>query len=1598
MFTGTVGRIRMDVDVRTEAAMAKVAALAAMVDRVGERGNPMDLFTKPTKSFRQLGMQADRTYESINSLVTRSYFLQSAISALVPVVAQLVAGLFALGSQAAAAAPALIVLPSIMTAMMQAAITAKLALGGVFKAVGELGKAKTPAVDQMPRKLEAFRDAQERVRRAQEGLNRAYREAAERLQQLGFDTEDAAIAQERAALALEDARNTLARVQDLPPNSRARQEAELAFKEADLNYRRAIDRSNDLTEEQDRVTQNGTLNAEEQVNQSEEVLRAQEELRKSVLNLKKAQDDLNKSQTSGGGASEFSKLSKEAQAFAKYLAGLKPEIQALKDAAGKEMFGPLQEAIQNLVDNFFPRLKTLLQETGKAFGETMLEFSKIVTEENNLKNFETVGRTNIDTIGKLGKVVGNLYSAFLSLLAAADPLVRRFTDWVVALTGGWKATAEADKQSGKLTKTFEYAGDVAAQLGDIIGNLIGGLMNMGKAAAGPGSGGEMIFDALERNTEKFKQFTKTISEDGTLQEYFKQSSSGFLKVAGIIGKILKIIFKSATQEGTTEFLDSVSRAVDTLGVGFEHLAGSAPYFGKFIEAMARLIVVFTESGSIIAFFKTLTSVINFTASIFENELVAKIFKTLAVMHGFKLAMLVVRKVLMTLAFYILGMIRQTLSPLIKLFGYLTSTVGMSTAAVLGLFAAVAAIIYLLIRAYAASENFRKAIADLGSTIWGALVDAVKDVREAFSSIFGGNAGKSMTNGFKNLGDFLAAFIVPLFKVIIPFAINILKNGIIGLMKIIGGIIKITVGLFDIIMGVVRIFTGDFSGAWEGLSGGVKKIIGGLVMTIKGLFQGLIAFLIGLWPPLIVPITLVRLAIAGIGAALSFVWNSIISPILGLFGSGVGAVANAFSPVIDVVSKLASIIKVVLYAQALIVFTLIGLAIAGVWRGLKKIGVEIWQNLIYPLTKVVLPIFRASFGALKKIFEVTFQVLLIVAGAAFVGIQIAVKLLFIAVKKTFGLMLSYFKFVFNVMGAVFNAVWPVIWGGIKWAWENVIRRVFEGIMVYYKFVFNVIKTVFNAVWPLVWGGIQWAWENVIKRVFTGLMMYYKFVFNVMKTVFNAVWPLIWGGIQWAWENIIKKVFSAIGSVFSFVWRGVLAVFNAVWPLIWGGIQFAWNSIIKPVFDALGSAFAFIFNSIILPVFNAVWPVIWGGIKLAWNSVIKPVFDALGEAFSFVFNNVILPVFNAVWPLIWQGIQFAWNNVIKPIFDLMGPAFAFMWRGIQTVFNAVWPAIWGGIQFAWNNVIKPIIGFIGTAFGLLWAGIKLAFTNPWEFIKSAISFLWTGIIQPIIGFIGTAFGLLWEGIKTAFTNPWGIITGAISFLWTGVIQPVIGFIGTAFGLLWEGIKTAFTNPWEFIKNAFTGSIELFKTVFGSIWGIVSGLISRIIDGFMKIPSAIGKAWDLLKQGVFGIINLIIKAWNNTLGTWNFKVPKWVPLIGGQTFGFGKIPLLGSGESLNVENVITGGYRRLGIGGLAKGGTVLPQPGGSLFNIAEAGRPERVEPLDPDGLSKRDKAMIKLLAGGPAGGVTINVHPSPGMDEVELAALVNRQLAFELRKGAA
>jgi hypothetical protein len=247
------------------------------------------------------------------------------------------------------------------------------------------------------------------------------------------------------------------------------------------------------------------------------------------------------------------------------------------------------------------------------------------------------------------------------------------------------------------------------------------------------------------------------------------------------------------------------------------------------------------------------------------------------------------------------------------------------------------------------------------------------------------------------------------------------------------------------------------------------------------------------------------------------------------------------------------------------------------------------------------------------------------------------------------------------------------------------------------------------------------------------------------------------------------------------------------------------------------------------------------------------------------------------------------------------------------------------------------------------------------------------------LGTRFTIsgIFEDVAPSFSRlgeVLGEIFGTLVYIVTPIITTLIKIVGGGIAViiaLFAGILDAFTFIWYGIK----GLIETIVALFTGEW---DGAIESFKKAWEGLKGFFKNVITVIFRPIFLIINKIIDAWNNMAKNLVIRVPSWVPFIGGGTFQLPQIP-------------------KVAIAELAKGGVVPATYGGMLARIGEAGRPERVEPLDPDGLSKRDKAMIDRLSGGGGGGATINVYPSPGMDERELAEMVSRKLAYQMRKGS-
>jgi phage-related protein len=301
-------------------------------------------------------------------------------------------------------------------------------------------------------------------------------------------------------------------------------------------------------------------------------------------------------------------------------------------------------------------------------------------------------------------------------------------------------------------------------------------------------------------------------------------------------------------------------------------------------------------------------------------------------------------------------------------------------------------------------------------------------------------------------------------------------------------------------------------------------------------------------------------------------------------------------------------------------------------------------------------------------------------------------------------------------------------------------------------------------------------------------------------------------------------------------------------------------------------------------------------------------------------------------------------------------AFILFPLPSLIIKFWPEIskfFTEVVFPW---FRALPGKVMEFAGKIWNFLKDAAVTAWDGLVRWFTIVFT-FYRELPGRILNLAGKVWNFLSTGVQTAWKAVTGYITNTLIPAVVALPGRVIKGAGKIWEFISTGISTAWK----AVTGYIT-----------------NTLIPGVTGLP---GRMTNALKGLWNGLLGGVQAAWANVKAWWNNNVASKKLVIGG-------FKVLG----VTIPRV------ELGFPRLAKGGIIPATPGGTMAVIGEAGRPERVEPLDKNGLSNRDKAMIDYMGGGSGKNITINVYPSAGMNERELANLVSKQLAFTMRKGAA
>ena len=260
---------------------------------------------------------------------------------------------------------------------------------------------------------------------------------------------------------------------------------------------------------------------------------------------------------------------------------------------------------------------------------------------------------------------------------------------------------------------------------------------------------------------------------------------------------------------------------------------------------------------------------------------------------------------------------------------------------------------------------------------------------------------------------------------------------------------------------------------------------------------------------------------------------------------------------------------------------------------------------------------------------------------------------------------------------------------------------------------------------------------------------------------------------------------------------------------------------------------------------------------------------------LFGHVAAGVFSLVGSLLTLGVRAgpAFVGIVKGIGDVI------KWVGMVVKSIAGWYDHMTGL----NQFVSRALGSIAAGFGKL-----------------------SGFISQIVGGLGRWLHAHWAQIVDDAEIAWNIVSSAIRIAWeviTSIIHGAAVLLVPALALVWSLIFNGVSIAWTIITSTIrlavlgiTDAIHGISDVIGfltGVWKTVTSDISTAVGDIGKIFAGIVNA---IESPFKTAIAWVVKEWNSTIGGFSFKVPGWVPGIGGDSIGVPKMALggyLGAGQ---------------------------------------------------------------------------------------------------------
>jgi murein DD-endopeptidase MepM/ murein hydrolase activator NlpD len=858
--------------------------------------------------------------------------------------------------------------------------------------------------------------------------------------------------------------------------------------------------------------------------------------------------------------------------FTATIADAVPELMRIREVVRNILLGQLGDSIRRIGAVYFPILQDQSIETANRLALVADALTDVVTEGDNVGRLSRIFDANQRMISVMGFAAVDAGAMLIMLWEGALPLAERFVGWLGRSASKLRELVTAASESGALTDAFNSAGDVAAQLGRIFGNLTVGLYNV---FAGGYEQGKSFLDLFDTLTKRFADWTGTLEGKNAITDFFNRARPTLDVIGHLITDIAGGFGKMAQNTDITPVLeqfrsellpalgDLVSAVDDDLLPSMVGLATSVVDFYSILSGESGALTITVDilkgfADSILWLIHNVPGATQALGLFFAAAAVRQAFGIITLLTGLR------------------GLILASIGLNVATGPLATSIIALATA-----------------EGRANIATTLRAAATRAAAIWTALSTAYTTAATVATLVFSA-AVRLLNAAWKANPIGMVIAILGLLALGIIYAYKHSET-FRNIVNAVGAALKVA---FLAAVAAVGRAVQWLGGVWGTIATAITGAWGSIKSAVATGWAAVVGFFSSVGTAIATPIVAAFNSVVGF---LAPIFSAIGAFFVAAFGIINTIVRTSLAVIITIfVVTFLVVRKVLEVAWGLIsaLFTIAGNAIVetwtGVWAAIKDTCSLIW-GFVY--TSIIAPVWAAITGAWTT---------------ATTYLQTTWNAWWGAIKAD----------ALAGWNAVYTQVIQPVWNAITGAWNAAVSSIRSAWTTFWTALkadalagWNAVK---NGVIVPVWNAIKGFWNGIVNSIRTSTNTWWAAIkadalagWNAVK---NGVIVPVWNAIKGAWDAAREYIRNKMTNWWNAIKNDAKAGFDAVKEAIsrrWDLIKSNWDTIMGRIKEGTKS-----FVSSIGRIFNGIKDAFSG----PWNWVKEHVFNKIATVYNRVAKLV------------------------------------------------------------------------------------------------------------------------------------------------------------------------------------------------------------------------------------------------------------------------------------------------------------------------------------------------------------------------------------------